>query len=63
VLTNYLKKLAAIQEFDLEKKKNRYEVIVKFMDFIQNYDLEIILILNHGFEADISLQNIGKHIN
>jgi len=33
------------------------------MDFIQNFDLEIILILNHGFEADISLQNIGKHIN
>lgn len=60
VLFTYLKKLS-IQDIPIEQRKERYEMVIKFLEFINNFDLQLTVIFsleaNHA-DAGLELQNI-----
>lgn len=61
MLLNYLKKLSK-EEMPMEKKKVRYNIVMKFLDFIQNFELEIVFYSNNGQDCEISLKALAKYM-
>jgi hypothetical protein len=48
VLMGYLKQLSTM-DIDLERKKSRYFLVMTFLDFVQNFELEVTLFFNNCF--------------
>lgn len=36
-------------DIELEKKKNRYNLVINFLEFVQNFELEITLFFNNNY--------------
>ena len=60
-MMDYLRSLASI-DMDHNQKKNRYYLVMKFMDFVHNFDLELTLFFNYNYEVDFSLQKLVDYI-
>lgn len=37
-------------------------MIIKFLEFIQNFDIEVIFFFNNGYEYDLSLEGLKKYL-
>jgi hypothetical protein len=39
---------------------SRYLIVTKFIDLIQNFEIEVIFLFNNGYEYELSLDNLAK---
>ena len=55
-MMDYLRSLAS-SDMEHNQKKRRYYLVMNFMDFVHNFDLELTLFFNFNYQVDFSLQS------
>ena len=61
LMMDYLRSLASV-DMEQNQKKRRYYLVMNFMDFVHNFDLELTLFFNNNYEVDFSLQKLVDYI-
>ncbi len=62
VLMNYLKNLSMLDDGDKENKKERYLLVVKYIEMLRKFKFNLILISTGNFANEYNLTNIVNNM-
>ncbi len=61
-MVHYLKSLALLEDADKEKKKDRYYLVVKYIEMLRKFKFNLILISTGNFANEYNLNNIVNNM-